>query len=96
MAAISSMVRSARARPRSVQIHPRDRQSAMRRKPRATRGAPPLCGVCQAQMVPIVYGYPGDGLIEAAGRGEVVLGGCVIMPNQPRWTCLTCKEASSG
>ena len=47
-------------------------------------------------MVPIVYGYPGDGLLEAAARGEVVLGGCVIMPHQPRWKCLSCKETSGG
>jgi hypothetical protein len=77
----------------------------MRRKPRVTFFAPPLCGTCQAEMVPIdcqakmapiVYGYPGAGLMEAAERGEVVLGGCVIWPNQPRWKCPTCKETSGG
>lgn len=47
-------------------------------------------------MVPIVYGYPGDGLMEAAARGEVVLGGCVIMPHQPRWKCLSCNETSGS
>ena len=80
----------------TTQIHPRDRQIMMRRKPRVTFGAPPLCVTCQAKMVPIVYGYPGDGLMEAAERGEVVLGGCVIWPNQPRWKCPTCKETSGG
>jgi len=47
-------------------------------------------------MVPIVYGYPGHGLMEAAERGEVVLGGCVIMPHQPKWKCLSCKETSGS
>jgi hypothetical protein len=70
----------------------RDRQGAMRRNPRLIRGAPPLRSTCQAKMVPIVYGYPGHDLMEAAERGGVVLGGCVVMPHQPRRKCLSCKD----
>jgi hypothetical protein len=74
----------------------RDRQGAMRRNPRLIRSAPPPCSTCQAKMVPIVYGYPGHDLMEAAERGEVVLVGCVVMPHQPRWKCLSCKETPGG
>jgi hypothetical protein len=74
----------------------RDKQGAMRRNPRLIRGAQPLRSTCQAKMVPIVHGYPGHDLMEAAERGEVVLGGCVVMPHQPRWKCLSCKETPGG
>lgn len=33
--------------------------------------------------VPIAYGYPSSELFEAAERGEVVLGGCVIEVDSP-------------
>ncbi len=38
--------------------------------------APP-CPKCNsnADVIPIVYGYPGDELIKASERGEVALGG---------------------
>jgi len=42
-------------------------------------------------VIPIVYGLPGSELIERARRGEVSLGGCVIMPGQPHITeCRVC------
>lgn len=51
----------------------------------------PICPHCGQPMVPIRYGYPGQALVEAAERGEVVLGGCIVEPGQPEWSCRTCS-----
>jgi hypothetical protein len=40
--------------------------------------------------VPIVFGYPMPETFEAAERGEVVLGGCVIDGNEPTARCPHC------
>lgn len=45
------------------------------------------CPVCGAPGVRIVYGMPGGELFEAANRGEVVLGGCVIGGDDPDFAC---------
>jgi len=45
---------------------------------------------CGRPMVPIAYGMPGPELIEASGRGEVALGGCVLSPDSPAFECLAC------
>jgi len=64
----------------------------MRRRRAKTKkvGKPcPRCGV--GRVIPIVYGYPGQGMFEQAQRGEIALGGCVIMPGQPHTTeCPVC------
>jgi (p)ppGpp synthase/HD superfamily hydrolase len=39
-------------------------------------------------VAPILYGLPGPELIEAAGHGDCVIGGCVVGPQE--WTCLVC------
>jgi len=36
-------------------------------------------------MVPIVYGYPTPEAMEAAKRGEIILGGCLVSPGQPQF-----------
>jgi hypothetical protein len=55
-------------------------------KPRATP-----CGVCgSTQIVRIVYGLPGPGLMEEAKRGDVELGGCIVFPDQPERRCRSC------
>jgi len=36
-------------------------------------------------MVPILYGYPTLKTMEAAKRGEIILGGCVVSPGQPQF-----------
>ena len=46
----------------------------------------PQCG-SRENVVPIIYGYPGPELRDAAERGEVKLGGCVISGDDPRWYC---------
>jgi hypothetical protein len=49
----------------------------------------PKCG--GSAVVPILYGLPGPKAFEAAERGEVVLGGCLIPePPLPRWACRGC------
>lgn len=51
------------------------------------------CWVCGQlrPMIPIVYGLPGNALIEAADRGEVVLGGCMVPLVEPARACGTCR-----
>ena len=53
----------------------------------AATPAPPRCPRCGRPGVPIVYGLPGPELMEAAERGEVALGGCVIPDAPPSHEC---------
>jgi ribosomal protein S27AE len=48
----------------------------------------PECG--DGNVIPIVYGKPGNELIEKAERGEVKLGGCVMSEDSPHWHCAEC------
>jgi ribA/ribD-fused uncharacterized protein len=50
------------------------------------------CPRCGHAGVPIVYGLPSGTAFGAAERGEVVLGGCVIEPDAPTFSCLACGE----
>ena len=63
----------------------------MNTKPAARRTR--RCLECGADAVPIVYGLPGVELMEASDRGEVALGGCIIMDDQPTWQCLHCGHS---
>ncbi len=38
------------------------------------------------QVVPIVYGLPGPGLMEKAESGKVMLGGCIVN-EKLKWYC---------
>jgi hypothetical protein len=49
----------------------------------------PRCGDI-APMVPIVFGYPMPETFEAAKRGEIVLGGCVLSGEDPTHRCSAC------
>jgi hypothetical protein len=51
---------------------------------------PAKCPVCGGGGIPIAYGFPGDGLIEAFERGEVEPGGCVITRSDPDRRCRSC------
>jgi hypothetical protein len=57
------------------------------------REAPPPCPECGSSegVVPIIYGYPGEELVEAAERGEVKLGGCIVTGDDPGWYCKSCE-----
>ena len=48
----------------------------------------PTCGSTEA--IPIAYGYPSTEMAEAAERGEISLGGCVIGPESPELECASC------
>jgi hypothetical protein len=66
-----------------------DRVTAQRYRPGMERTdlEPRRCPTCGAPAVPIVYGLPGPELWEASERGEVILGGCVIIPENPSHGC---------
>ena len=52
-----------------------------------------ICTFCGSEnVVKIIYGRPGEELFEAAERGEVKLGGCVIMKDSPHWYCKDCEH----
>lgn len=53
-----------------------------------------ICPTCHSKenVVPIVYGYPDQTLMEEANAGKVKLGGCVIQKNNPRWFCKKCQS----
>jgi len=54
----------------------------------------PMCPTCgSAAVVRIVYGFPTREGFEAARRGEIVLGGCVIEADAPLWACKACHES---
>ena len=48
----------------------------------------PKCGSRQA--VEILYGYPSSEALEAAERGEIMLGGCCISLDDPKYCCKEC------
>lgn len=53
----------------------------------------PSCPACRAaEVIPIAYGFPGPPLMEAADRGQVALGGCVVHDDMPEWRCAECGD----
>ena len=54
---------------------------------------PPKCPHCgSTEVIPILYGYPGDEMLEQLHRGEIALGGCCITDDQPNWRCKKCEH----
>lgn len=53
----------------------------------ATGGVCPQCGGAPTK---IVYGYPTYETFEAAERGEVLLGGCMVWDGRPSSQCSQC------
>lgn len=51
------------------------------------------CSMCGAALVPIAYGYPAPEVIAASERGEVLIGGCTIDDDRPRFGCVPCWAA---
>ena len=55
-----------------------------------------ICPVCGGKLVPIVYGFPMEEVMEMADRGEIVIGGCCIEVDEkgrslmPEWACTNC------
>jgi hypothetical protein len=49
------------------------------------------CPKCHGHnVVRIQYGYPTPDVLEAAQRGELVIGGCVVRHDMPRQACRDC------
>ena len=48
------------------------------------------CRHCDGKVVPIAYGYPGGDMWEAAERGTIVLGGCLMSPERATSRCARC------
>jgi hypothetical protein len=44
-------------------------------------------------VVPIGYGLPTTTATEQAKRGEIVLGGCCVRGDDPKWFCRDCGWA---
>jgi ribosomal protein S14 len=51
-------------------------------------GKCPDCG--SRDSVPIVYGYPTEETVQRSYRGEIDLGGCIVMNGNPNWRCREC------
>jgi hypothetical protein len=50
----------------------------------------PKCGAYAG--IPILYGYPSSETLEAAEKGEIKLGGCIVTFDQPNWSCRSCHH----
>ena len=49
------------------------------------------CPRCDSvDVVPIVYGLPGEELFARSVAGEVELGGCCVGPHDPEFHCRAC------
>ncbi|MEU2349880.1 hypothetical protein [Modestobacter sp. NPDC049651] len=48
----------------------------------------PSCG--REESVPLLWGLPGPEAMELAERGLVVLGGCMLTPDEPTLACRAC------
>jgi len=49
------------------------------------------CPACLVPLPPVIYGYPSAEMMDAAERGELILGGC--MPDAP--VTLDCPRCGS-
>ena len=67
-------------------VHINDSAIPVRRKPLK-------CPYCGSKVLRIQYGYPGHEMMEAAERGEILLGGCCIGPDSPVYGCPNCGQS---
>jgi len=52
---------------------------------------PPKCPRCSSdEVLPIAYGLPSPEMVEESMAGRVALGGCVVVPDAPDYTCQSC------
>ena len=49
------------------------------------------CPKCGNNLIEIIYGMPGPELFEASERGEVILGGCCLTGDDPKYRCKHCN-----
>jgi 5-methylcytosine-specific restriction enzyme A len=78
----------------SASKRPRNgRRSKTSTNPEVNKEAVFRCPACHSDRVrPIVYGLPGEELIEEASRERVILGGCTLFDNRPLLACLDCDH----
>ena len=50
------------------------------------------CPSCEHELVNIIYGMPGQKLIDMAKSEHIALGGCSITDDQPSLYCYGCHE----
>ena len=51
------------------------------------------CPKCNRKNIALIFwGYPGDfdSIEEQVERKEIVLGGCIVTDNDPKWECNDC------
>lgn len=64
---------------------------------RGSRGSGSGLDACErcgfSRWIPILYGMPGHEMMDAAERGEIELGGCVIESDAPDRRCRVCGQA---
>lgn len=52
---------------------------------------PPRCPHCGSdRVIPFVYGLPIPDLVAAEERGELLLAGCVVTEDSPKFHCSAC------
>ncbi|MDZ7731790.1 MAG: hypothetical protein U5R31_00580 [Acidimicrobiia bacterium] len=66
------------------------------RRARRPGGPDMICPNCGAETVPVIYGLPTPDTMEAADRDEVVLGGCVIIGDEPTHACPRCGSGATN
>jgi hypothetical protein len=50
----------------------------------------------QHEPIGIAYGLPSSAMVEAADRGEIILGGCLMWRSSPTSRCRKCGTASTS
>jgi hypothetical protein len=68
---------------------PKALKSHSGRRVRAKRPSCPNCG--GTKVLPIAYGLPTPEGEAAARAGKLILGGCIVEPDQPDWYCDACE-----
>ena len=54
------------------------------------------CPLCGETGIPILYGYPGQGIRPAVKQGLIQVGGCIVYDDQPTWWCETDQHGWDG
>ena len=54
---------------------------------------PSKCPACASdQVARIEFGFPSEKMLEQRERGEIVLGGCCVTEDDPKWHCKECEH----
>lgn len=55
----------------------------------------PTCPSCNSDSAALIlWGYPGNmsSIEEELEKGEIVLGGCIVTDDDPKWECNDCHH----